>query len=819
MVSGSARLWDRVAIFIIRRPRLTLGLLVAATLFFGYFLLQLEADTTIRGFVRSPARQLIETIEDDFEEGGYLTLVFESQSDRSLLEPELLHQQLRIMQEIEESHPVTTYSLVEGIDEGLKRIKRKSLLDYDDYSPIAEGILALAGGRTIRDLEKVTAHFVSDPEAIRSYARLRIAAGAALVKPPGKSTTTYRVPFVRAIKALVRPDSGPSPQERKQVLASIRDLADASSTPELRVYAINDELVSHDIDANSKRNALLLGLMLFVVDAICVVSLFRTRRELLVVFTILGTACIWTFGLAGLLGLRLSFLHLISLPILLGTGIDDTFVFGRRLAEERARGRPFPEALRATFAGVGNAIFLTTFTTFVAFLITALSATAEVVFSFYLLVSLSMVIVFVLTTLFQGAIQTELSRHERSPHQAAATASSPTLLERATQRMSRLSGHLVARAAWPVVLGSCLLFGLALASASRLESEVAREDFLPPDVPTHEANEALKRYFGNSRIGYVLFAGDVENPALLGKIKRLEKSLGKYPQIEQVLGTPNVDSVVGLLDKMRIPIDPELDVRSAFDRISTSELRANYVLDTSFRDAADHVLRKTGDAYDGLLMRFFVRGEASSVVLAATGAIRHELEELGLDQIPGVDVRVGGGDITYALESVYYADVMMRSLLLSLVANFLVLCVAWRRLRPVLAAIVPLVLAIAVVMGVMPVFGVTLNPLNLAIGAIVVGLGIDYPIHIIERFEEERRSGGLAPQEAAQRALNTMGPHILASMLTTVVGFCASCVLLLPLSVSFGLLTGAAVAFAYFASIFLLPVLLVKVHARKGAAR
>ena len=54
-----------------------------------------------------------------------------------------------------------------------------------------------------------------------------------------------------------------------------------------------------------------------------------------------------------------------------------------------------------------------------------------------------------------------------------------------------------------------------------------------------------------------------------------------------------------------------------------------------------------------------------------------------------------------------------------------------------------------------------------------------------------------------------MGPHILAGMLTTAVGFGASCVLLLPLSESFGLLTAAAVVFVYFASIFLLPVLLV----------
>ena len=123
--------------------------------------------------------------------------------------------------------------------------------------------------------------------------------------------------------------------------------------------------------------------------------------------------------------MRLSFIHLLSLPILLGTGIDDALVFGRRLGEERARGKPFPDALCATFANVGNAIFLTTFTTFLAFFVAALTAAAEVVESFYLLVSVSMVVVMLLATLLQGALRTELARHERGREWLPTASSSP----------------------------------------------------------------------------------------------------------------------------------------------------------------------------------------------------------------------------------------------------------------------------------------------------------------------------------------------------------------------------------------------------------
>jgi hypothetical protein len=150
-----------------------------------------------------------------------------------------------------------------------------------------------------------------------------------------------------------------------------------------------------------------------------------------------------------------------------------------------------------------------------------------------------------------------------------------------------------------------------------------------------------------------------------------------------------------------------------------------------------------------------------------------------------------------------------------LLANGVVLLIAWRRVRSTLLALLPMVLATVLVVGSMPIFGVSLNPLNLGIGAIIVGLGVDYPIHILERCAEERRLRGRSRAEAARVAVDEMGPHMLAGMLTTAVGFCASCVLLLPMSTSFGLLTGAAIVLVYLATLFLLPPLMVG-RAAKG---
>ena len=801
-------LWRRTADFSIRHARAILVGAAVVTLALGSAMFEIETDTDLNGFIRPEARELADEIEAHFDEGGQLNLIFESRSDRSLLEPELLHKQLRIIQALKERYRVTTFSLVEGIDAGLKRVKRKSLLEYDEYTPIAEGILGLAGGRTVLDLEKASRHMISHPEAISFYAKLRIASAMGVtMEGPGAEETTYGTPYVKAMRAFVRLDSDYSDEERRRILDEIPPLIQSMGEPELNVFALNDQLMSQELDQRSRQNALALGLTALLVDTLCLWLLFRSRRELFVVLAILAIACVWTFGAAALLGVRFSFFHLVALPILLGTGIDDTLVFGRRLAEERVRRKEFAEALRATFEGVGNAIVLTTVTTLIAFLITGLTATTEIIRSFFLFVALSMVIVFVVSIFLQGAIRAELERRDRAVGRQDAS-SPPSPLEAGTKLVTRGSRWMIMHPHHALIV-SGLLFLVAVMFATQVRSEMRREDLVRPGMQTYDASEAMDTYFGDSRVGYLLITGEVENPILLQKLKLLQERLGSHREVQQVLRRVNVESIIDLMDKLRISVTPQTSVRTVFDQIGQNERTANYVLDQSFREAAEYVVHKTGDRYDGLLMRFFTSGGHTTDVLAATGAIEHELSALEFDQIPGIEIRLGGGDIAYSIEAIYYVELLIRSFLLSLIANWIVLFLVWRRALPSFMAMAPVVMAVTLIVGVMGIFGVRLNILNVAVGAIAIGLGLDYPIHLIERFLEERQKGR-QPPEATATALDTMGPHILASALTTVMGFGAACVLALPMAVSFGLLTGAAIALVYLASMLLLPVLLVR---------
>jgi predicted RND superfamily exporter protein len=116
-------------------------------------------------------------------------------------------------------------------------------------------------------------------------------------------------------------------------------------------------------------------------------------------------------------------------------------------------------------------------------------------------------------------------------------------------------------------------------------------------------------------------------------------------------------------------------------------------------------------------------------------------------------------------------------------------------------------MAVVFVVASMRYASVDFNAVNGTILAITVGLGIDYSVHMVHRFADERTHHDLYP--ALRRSVVGTGGALTGSMLTTVAGIGVLALALNPAIGVVGLLTALSVVYAYLISILVLPSVLV----------
>jgi predicted RND superfamily exporter protein len=158
------------------------------------------------------------------------------------------------------------------------------------------------------------------------------------------------------------------------------------------------------------------------------------------------------------------------------------------------------------------------------------------------------------------------------------------------------------------------------------------------------------------------------------------------------------------------------------------------------------------------------------------------------------------------LQSLYTSQVTTMGLAtLSLMGMFVVL---FRSLRIAIIAIFPNLLAISCVLGIMGWLNIPLDMMTITIAAIGVGLAVDDTIHYLHRFKHEIETEG-SYRAALHRSHDSIGRAIYYTTVTLVIGFSILSLSNFVPTMYFGLLTVLVITTALFASLTVLPQLLI----------
>ncbi|MEX1025747.1 MAG: MMPL family transporter [Planctomycetota bacterium] len=201
------------------------------------------------------------------------------------------------------------------------------------------------------------------------------------------------------------------------------------------------------------------------------------------------------------------------------------------------------------------------------------------------------------------------------------------------------------------------------------------------------------------------------------------------------------------------------------------------------------------------LALLMVRGRREPFDIDYSNALLDDLAA----RLEGVEWEALGGYDVARRDSTRIRGDMTRSLGWSIPLLLLALVLSTRSLVVPHLYVVPTLLAVVWALGYGGALVGPLTPLAVGSAAILMGLGVDFCIHYLDRYREERRTVGHAL--AVERAHVGTGRALFLGMATTLVAFGSLALGSFPGTASFGVLLALGLVGAWFAALSVLPLL------------
>ncbi len=570
----------------------------------------------------------------------------------------------------------------------------------------------------------------------------------------------------------------------------------------------------------------------FALASVLVVLFLAYRDPLDVLVTTLGigVALVWTAGFVGWVGVDVTQL-LVAVPwLVLGLAVDYGLHVVMRYREMRDGGVVAPApAMTASLGGVLVAIGVTTATTAAGFLSGAFGPTA--VREFGLVAAFGIFASFLVFATLVPALKIELEdRLDRD------TDRGPVGRVRPVEGLVRLGVVAAGRAPVAVVLVAVVLAIGGAYGATAVDTSVDRTDFYPEEPPawmssvpgfeTDDDAEALAEQARFLDERFELAGGDDRVTVLIRGAVAEEGGVDAVHAIER--GALDSDVVRGE-GTVHTPFDVVERFEPFDDRIAEAMADADRTGDGRPDGDVTDAYDATAEIAEAELGALVYRNEAGEyravrvVVPVESGAdpavVTEEMRAVAADadERPGVTVTVTGSPIVTADRQAALLRTLVESFLIALAVTFsLLVGLFWHRYRSLrlgLVTVLPVVIALSWVLGTMYLVGLPYNAETAIITGIAIGLGVDYAIHVSVRFEQERRAGERADRDATvaalSRAVRDTGGTLFASAMTTAVALGVLLFTFVPSLQRFGLVMVLVVGYAFIASVFVLPSLLL----------
>lgn len=603
---------------------------------------------------------------------------------------------------------------------------------------------------------------------------------------------------------------------------AIRDVAAATQSP-LAAETLSPAVISEETRAATGSEMTLLMLLALGVIAALLLVFTRSLLDLTLSLGGLVLTIIWTLGAQGWLGPEgLGWMGAPNtlttmVPIMLiGLVVDYAIQTVGLYREQRAEGHDVAASARRGLRAVIIPLSLAAVTTIVSFL-TNISSPIPANGDFGIAAGVGVAAgLIVMLVLLSSARALRDSRREAQgrlkatrPISGAIPGVGPAVEALGGRLARRPAPFLVAIAVVSVVLG---------VASTRIETVFDTTDFLPSDGDAIANIETLNAAFGGSTDNVkVLITAEITDDRTVRNIldftdafdDDLRRPEGVVSGVESSLGLMLVDWITD----DGTPGD-EFDWELRAMALEANEFRLDPVQAQALIDRLEEVdpdgfaavAVDDPDGPDTLVIQF----QALTGDQARAERMVADIDGLwygDADQLAVTSGEVTGVEVVNAMTDSQTTSIAT-TVLAALIILILFFWITEGRPSHGFIAVGPIVLVLLWVLGTMALLGIPYNVITALITALSIGIGVDYTIHVIHRYDEEF-ADCRDPEAAARRTLRTTGSALLGSALTTALGFGVLTLSSLTPFQQFGIVTAITISYALIAAIVVVPPTMV----------
>ncbi len=331
-------------------------------------------------------------------------------------------------------------------------------------------------------------------------------------------------------------------------------------------------------------------------------------------------------------------------------------------------------------------------------------------------------------------------------------------------RLVRMLSALVVGRPRLVMAASVLIGLISLSALPRITADGSMLQNFPVSSVVNLADREFVKYFGGSiPIQIVLEGGDLDawkDPSNLRAVEGLQRHIEKSGHTEETR------SIVDYIRRMNAVMNP--DDPAGYRVPDSQELVAQYLLLYSLSGEPDDF----DDVVDYNYKQANIRAQIDSDHSPVVQRVIQDVDSYASEHLAplGIKTTVSGTAQIMATFVDLIITGQVRSLLLGV---FLIACLTGFMCRSIIGGLVtvlPVAVAILLNFGLLGMSGEPLTVTIALMSSMALGIGVDYAIHFVIKYQNERRQRS-CPVDALTRTLSTVGVAIFYNALVVFAGF------------------------------------------------